>query len=276
MKFRRNVKGDLPFLIVLFVLLFLLPHIAMSIPGFPHHPIEAWYQETVGEDRDMVFGWVALWSAVPFFSLAAALFRVLYDRPFSLLLPGEVLVISLTYLPRWPVLAPALALLALPLLAMEGFNALRDRGAEKGGKLLAGAAANYKFLALVFFWSAGGVFCLQITNLLLLLVDQISYGVLLFLTLPVILAVLPLFQLEDRPLTAGGAAGLGLLLALSLVIHLLGALLRSSYRWADLYFLPFYLGSLAVSFSLLFLVEGIIWLVRRAKDRRKDAGQHGA
>ena len=268
MKFRRTIKGDLSFLITLFVILFLLPHIAMSIPGFPHHPIEAWYQETVGEGRDMVFGWVALWSAVPFFSLAAALFRVLYDRPFSLLLPVEVLVISLTYLPRWPVLAPALALLALPLLAMEGFNALRDRGAEKGGKLLAGAAANRKFLAVVFAWSAGYM-CALCAAACFRAVFELPLAFFALLPTALVLPFLPLTALEDPPLTGGGLAGVGLMWALS---ALLAATPLMSPFAAIGFFLPWHLGLLSFGFAALLLMEGLIRLVRRVKARGRPSG----
>ena len=127
MKFRGTIKRDLPFLIVLFVILFLIPHIAMSIPGFPGEPLEDWGAR-VGEGVGAVI-WFMFWSVVPLLAMATAVFHVLYDRSFSLLLPLEALLISFTFLFRLrPWLVLGLAVFSLFLLAVEGFNALGEYG----------------------------------------------------------------------------------------------------------------------------------------------------
>ena len=268
-KFRRNVKGDLPFLIVLFVLLFLLPHIALSLPDFPKEPLENWMgADRLGNDASIIL-WTMFWTLVPLLTVVIGLLRVLYDRPFSLLLPVEVLVISLTYLPRLrPALVLTLAALSLPLLALEGFNALGDRGAEKGGKLLAGAAANRKFLAVVFAWSAGYM-CALCAAACFRAVFELPLAFFALLPTALVLPFLPLTALEDPPLTGGGLAGVGLMWALS---ALLAATPLMSPFAAIAFFLPWHLGLLSFGFAALLLMEGIIWLGRRVKARGRPSG----
>ena len=267
MKSRRNIKGDLPFLLVLFVLLFLIPHIAMSIPGFPGEPLEDWGAR-VGEGVGAVI-WFMFWSVVPLLAMATAVFHVLYDRSFSLLLPLEALLISFTFLFRLrPWLVLGLAVFSLFLLAVEGFNALGEyaRRSDKKPGLLAEAASNYKFLALVFFWSAGYAGAFQVTCHLCVPV-KIVLGNPLAMVLPtVVLFFLPLTALDDPPLTGGGALGLLLCLALTLVLD--ATLYMGEYAPFRLFFLRCTL----LGFALLFLMEGIIRLRRRVKARGRPSG----
>lgn len=271
-KFCPNVKQDLPFLIVLFVILFLLPHIALSLPNFPEEPLENWMgADKLGDDASIIL-WTMFWTLIPFLTVVIGLLRVLYDRSFSPLLPLEALVISLTYLPRLRLsLVLGLAALSLLLLATEGLNRLGDYGRRPGKKpgLLAEAADNDKFLAVVFAWSAGYLTALCVAACFRA-VFELPMTFFALLPTALVLPFLPLTALEDPPLTRGGLVGVGLLWALSALLAMTPLMSPSV---AVEVFLPWHLGFLSLGFALLLLMEGLIWLGRRVKRRRRRAGQ---
>lgn len=265
-------KNNNRYLIIVFTLFLLIPHLVMCTPGLAGE-LGHWIEGELPHRAEALYS-VTVWLLVPLAGSVVALWRVLKGERFCPLLSIAAEASVLTYLLRVDVGAargPVLALSLGPLLMLllECFALLgkydAHGAADRKHRLLTGAAENYRFLTVLAFVVVAlpavcGIFSIYI-NLANLgglpgAVMSITGGVFKGLPFALILMFLPVYQaVRDEKLTAGGAVGV-------LILYLPAVLVWSMdmYRFYNLLFIT-------IGFALLFLTEGLIALVRRATAR---------
>lgn len=267
-----SVQKNARYLIAVFIVFLLIPQLVLCTPGLAGE-MGGWIDGETQYRAALLYSAV-VWLLSPLIGLALTLRRVFKGERFCPLLPAAAEASVLTYLLRvdvGPARGPVLALSLGPLLMLllECFALLgrydAHGAAGRKHRLLAGAAENCRFLALLAFVAAGlpavcGIFSIYI-NLANMggipgAVMSIAGGLFKGLLFALILMLLPVYQaLRDERLTAGGAVGV-------LLLYLPAALVWSMdiYRFYNLMFIT-------IGFALLFLVEGFIALMRRVVDR---------
>jgi hypothetical protein len=254
-------KHNIPAMIAICIFFFVIPHILFCIPDFSVLADRTtWLQnldQTGSRDKTVFLLYLHIvWGLMPFSGSLIALFHVLTNKKFSLVLPLEAMVCILTFAFRLPFDHVCVLLASVLLMVFVESFALLDYGADY--PFFSGMAKNKKMLALVAFCSVVPLAVLQIqgyyhaqwsvsiSNVLLVVANHVI--------VPVIMVAVALFQQLEHPVTLGGAVATVGLYGLCMVLSLVG--FNASNEVPELFVLPYTIG-----FALNLLVNGLMWLI---------------
>lgn len=202
--------------LMLFVFFCLIPHIVMSLPNFRQGIDYDTRTMEIGYTISRIYFW-CVWILMPLAGGAIALWQVRKEGKFSPVLVLEAAVAMLTFLPRTdPGHVPALSVSVLIILIIECFPLLqRFEAGKTGNRFLRGMAQYWDYYALIFFWTVGILVIMQIGGYYLSLWHERIAAPFVLFHIPFTMYIVAGFRPEGTKPTAGGVAGILLLMLLS-------------------------------------------------------------
>lgn len=251
-----RIKKELPFVILVLLCYFVIPHIALSVPGFDRGAA-IWTVHWI-EPFNSVLYFFLVSCQISFVGGTFALAHFLLGADFSPLLIAEAALGVATLFPRMPL--PnwiALAFGVVFFALMECFTLL-NRITSGAHPLLRELQANRCFLGWLFYLSIG-----------MQLVCHVKITFLMgFFPIPVLIlafgiGILPFFQGIEGPLTRGGVLGIIVMGAVSVLF----AWYQKSYASGILFLLTMISGYclLATGEIGLYLVRIVVRAIRKSR-----------